>query len=155
MKNLEAFFLIGMIVFACLSLSTEEIPDLSGKWEGTCKKYEGSSSYYLMEMDIVQKGKEVKGQNSIAYQHKKWYCKKNFKGEFVTANQIYFEDKTMVRHKHEFGSYWLYLSGRLTYDAKEDKLYGWVSAYDPNYNEYFEKHDYIELYRKNHKYACL
>lgn len=140
MKNIILTFLLFLGGIA-------KSQDLTGHWVGECKKWELSSVGFNMTMDIVQEGKQVKGQNHIAYKNEPWYCVKNLKGE-IEGSTFYYEDKAFVEQKHEFGSYWLVLSGHLKYDPKKDKLFGWVNAYDPNYNEWFEKHDYIELYRK-------
>lgn len=150
MKKLEGIVLIVCVVYAVVFLVFPhklQAQNLNGTWQGDCKKWEDSNIAFAMEMEISQSSTgETKGTSKIAYKKEAWYCEKQFEGK-VNQNKFYFEDKQFITHQHEVGSYWLVLNGTLTYDKEKDELRGWVDAYDPKYNEYFKRHDYIILRR--------
>jgi hypothetical protein len=134
-----------IIIILGLVVLTVQAQDLTGNWEGICKK-DGNEFSFKAESKIEHTEGNVEMLLKISYPDRDWFCVQKITGKTEGKNLVFKAEKNILQ-KHGDG-YWLLLEGTLIYDAKEDRLHGWVDAYDTYYQERYSKHDYIELYRK-------
>lgn len=147
MKKIIKSLLFTLLVFSV------NAQDLTGEWVGTIQK--NTNSYpYIYSMSIKQADREVKGNSQINYKEEEWFCTKKMDGVVIGGSLLYAET-VFIEHHHERGAYWMLIQGKLNYDKENDKLYGWVNAFDPHTYSLYKKHDYVELWRKKTKYAIV
>lgn len=147
------------LVFALAFVASIGIgQDLSGYWEGECKKWENDGSPYFMSMEIKQEGVFIEGEAKIKYKDKEWYCVTKIKGVVIDGG-LRFKDMMFVEHHHDSdnGWYWLLREGFLRYsmDEEGEELKNHVNAYDYTIGAMYENYDYIVLKRKKVKFASL
>jgi hypothetical protein len=135
-----------IVGFFLLFNTPSSAQNLTGYWEGICKKHSNEYSFKA-EAEIKQDKQSIEALLKIAYRDKSFFCIQEIKGN-SEGNVFEFTAIRNIRQEHQEGFYWLLLRGVLSYDSKEDRLYGWVDAYDVHNQEVYKNHDFIELFRK-------